>query len=296
MKTFLSNNYIYSHKGENRYARRFNRQLCRRFKKRGRKSYFVISNEVIEMYRCRDISAVDVTVYAVLCSFRREYDGVRVSQERIAHLSGIKSRKTISASVERLYRRGLIKNVIIETAKHWKKYKTSIYHLKQLPNSGYFFAPRHIFMQTCINPKMFALYFFMCRARSCEYEKSWNSYNDICRRLGYGKNQRSEIVKIIGELTATGLLKKTVRRIKGVFVDNIYRVAVFIESAVSAVQKKKMRPSDTGTHLLHKNSSTTIKKSDSVIILSYNCKDVKPLYVQGRLDLQTIYCQNALLL
>jgi hypothetical protein len=74
---------------------------------------------------------------------------------------------------------------------------------------------------------MYAMYFFMCRACSAEYCKSWNSFNDICDKLGYGRGQRSEVIRLIGSLVECGLLKKTVRRIKGVFVDNIYRIAGF---------------------------------------------------------------------
>jgi hypothetical protein len=40
------------------------------------------------------------------------------------------------------------------------------------------------------------------------------------------------VVKLIGSLADFGLIKKTVRRIKGVFVDNIYRICGFEESAV----------------------------------------------------------------
>jgi len=187
----------------------------------------VLPNEVIDLYRLREISAVDVAVYSALCSLRREYDGVRVSQKRLAFMCGIKSEKTIAASVHRLYLCGLIKNVIIETVNHWKKYKTSIYCLKPLPDSGFFFVPRQIFRMTRITPKMFAVYFFLCCANHCEYGKSWNSYGDLCVKMGFGKGQRSEVMRLIGELVERGLLKKTVRRIKGVYVDNIYRITGF---------------------------------------------------------------------
>jgi predicted transcriptional regulator len=189
-------------------------------------SYFVPPNEVIERYRTREISAIDVAVFAALCSLRREYNGVRVTQERLAFMCWI-TPKTVSASVHRLYKRGLIKNVIIETRQHWKKYKTTVYRLKDLPESGFFFVPRSIFLHTRITPKMYAVYFFMCKSRHSEYCKSWNSYGDVCDKLGFGKCQRSEVMRLIGSLVERGLITKTVRRIKGVFVDNIYRVCGF---------------------------------------------------------------------
>jgi len=192
-------------------------------------------NEVIEKYRTREITAVNVAVYAALCSLRREYDGVRVSQKRLAAMCGVKSEKTVAKSVERLYNSGLIVNIITPVTDNVKKYETSIYQLKLLPDSGFFLAPRAIFihtqiLQTPITPKMFAIYLFMCRACSTEYMKSWNSYNDIRENLGFCKGQKSEIMRLISRLVICGLLKKTVRQINGVFVDNIYRVTGYEEA------------------------------------------------------------------
>ena len=194
----------------------------RKIKKKGRASYFVLPNEVMEKYRNRAISAVDVAVYSALCSKRREYDGVRVSQKRIASMCGI-TEKTVSASVYRLYLCGLIKNVIIE--RNGMKYKTTVYQLESLPESGYFFVPRCIFRHTDISPKMFAVYIFLCCVQHNEYEKSWNSYSDLCEKMGFNKGQRSEVIRLIGNLSERGLIKKTVRKVNGKYVDNIYRVA-----------------------------------------------------------------------
>jgi predicted transcriptional regulator len=180
----------------------------------------------MERYRRREISAVDVAVYSALCSLRREFDGVRVGQKRLAIMCGI-TEKTVSASVFRLYSCGLTKNVIIE--RNGMKYKTTVYHLQSLPGSGYFFVPRCIFRYTGVSAKMFVMYIFMCKSRHFEYEKSWNSYSDLCEKMGFNKGQRSEVVRLIGGLVKCELLKKTVRRIKGVFVDNIYRIAGFNE-------------------------------------------------------------------
>jgi predicted transcriptional regulator len=194
----------------------------RKINKKGRASYFVLPNEVMERYRCREISAVDVAVYSALCSLRRELDGVRVSQKRLAFMCGI-TEKTVSASVFRLYSCGLIKNVIIE--RNGMKYKTSVYHLQSLPESGFFFVPRCIFRHADLSAKMFAVYVFLCCVQHNEYEKSWNSYSDLCEKMGFNKSQRSEVIRLIGSLVECGLIKKTVRKVNGGFVDNIYRVA-----------------------------------------------------------------------
>lgn len=188
------------------------------------KNYFVMPNELMELYQTRTISAVDVAVYAALCSLRRNCDGVRLSQRMIAITCNI-TPKTVAASVRRLYSCGLIANVITPTAKSAKKYETSVYQLKTLPDNDFFFAPRHILRQTDIKPKMFAVYFFLCCANHNEYGKSWNSYNDLCLKTGFGKGQRSEMIKLIGSLVELGLIEKTVRKIDGVYVDNIYRIS-----------------------------------------------------------------------
>jgi len=185
------------------------------------------------------------------------------------------SEKTVSVSAYRLYQAGLIVSVVTETVKRKIKYKTSVYILKPLPKSGFFFVPRRIFRHTRVTAKMFAVYCFMCRALSAEYGKSWNSYNDICAKLGFGKNQRSEVVKLIGELVEIGLIKKTVRRIKKVFADNIYRVVGYAEAVTEKPKQKEKRPDSNGTQSLYTNG-----KPLSTVIISPLRENVKPFYRQ----------------
>jgi hypothetical protein len=45
--------------------------------------------------------------------------------------------------------------------------------------------------------------------------------------MGFNRGQRSEVMRLIGSLAELELIKKTVRKIKGVYVDNIYRVCGF---------------------------------------------------------------------
>jgi predicted transcriptional regulator len=242
-----------------------------------RKSYFVMPCEAIEKYRTREISAVDLYVYAALCNLRREYDGVRVSQKRLAFMTEL-TPKTISVSVTRLYNSGLLTGVYtmgVDKKKPRYIKGVYVYRLKPLPVSGYFFVPRHIFFRTNITPKMFAVYLFMCKAFDHEYEKSWNSYNDICVKLGFGKNQRSEIVKLIGELTALGLIKKKVRRIKKIFVDNIYRIIGFAE----AVIEKEKRPVVAGTQFPYIANITASQPLPTDIVPPFR-ENVKHFYEQ----------------
>ncbi|MDR2532748.1 MAG: hypothetical protein LBC82_07905 [Oscillospiraceae bacterium] len=281
MKTRFFNDFINSHKGENRTNRRF----ATRFNRSNGKSYFVLSNEVIEMYRRRELSAIDIKVFSYLSSLRMHgFKGFRVGQKMIAFRCGI-TENTVRKSVYRLYNLGLIERVIIETREHCLiKFKTSVYTLQELPESGFFFIPRRIFFVS-LPPKMFTIYLFMCRARSFEYEKSWNSYNDIAARLGFGKGQRSEVVALIGGLVERGLIKKTVRRMNKVFVDNVYRVTDFKEAVLKRIWKNEKRSGVNGTLFSLNNISKTTKMPNTTIIISSFCGNVNPLYIQCRLDL-----------
>jgi predicted transcriptional regulator len=242
-----------------------------------KKNYFVMSDEILQLYRCREISAIDVRVYSYLCSLRIKYKGVQVSQRRIASICGI-TEKTVRKSVYRLFHSGLIERIIIETQKHKIKYKTSVYVLKPLPDSGFFFCSRFIFMNQ-ISHKAFAAYLFMCDSHSFEYGKSWNSYNDVCVQLGFGKNQRSEVVALIGELVMVGLVKKTIRKIKGIFVDNIYRVGEFDNIS----HKHRFKEKHPVTSRVQFKKSFEKKILTSVIIPPF-AENVKPHYMQCRFD------------
>lgn len=238
------------------------------------KSYFVLPDEVLQLYRNREISALDLRIYAYLCNLRREYNGVQVSQKRIAFICGVTA-KTVSKSVERLHKSGLIQDIIIETQKCKIKYKTAIYRLKSLPSSGYFFCQRQVF--SCrISHKEFAVYLFMCDAQSHEYGKSWNSYNEICERLGFGKWGRSEVVKLIGRLVEIGLLTKTVHRVKKVFVDNIYRVVGF-----AALFKKAPTNEKHPVMSRVQFTKTTLRKEfTSLVTIPHFRENVKPKFAQ----------------
>ena len=302
MKSRPTKSHIYYHNGDSRRDFRFDK----RFRKRDKKSYFALTNEVIVMYQSREISASDARVFAALCSLRRELigiridgdkvtygglgrqaDGVKISQAYLAKMCGL-TRKTISKSIDRLIDRGLIVGVCSESNRKRGYLKsTNVYILKPLPKRGFFLCPRTLFMHKLSN-KQFAVMLFMYRARSFEYEKSWNSYNDICRKLGFSENQRSEVVKIIGELVSMELIKKTVRKMKGVFVDNIYRVAGFATEVMRNVRKnhtKENRPSRKGAtspkNLVKKESHEKNYLINSIIPpLEEN---VNPLFMQLRL-------------
>jgi len=262
------------------------------------KSYFAVDNAILMLYQNRTILATDVCVYSYLCSRRKNglFNGVRVSQEKIAFYCGL-TRKTVAASIDRLMACGLITAVIHNIKKARKKYETSIYALKPLPKSGFILIPRFIFRfpiksiaQNTVTTKMFAIFVLMCKAQSFEYEKSWNSYSDICEKLGFSENQRSEIIKLIGRMETVGLIKKTVRRIKGVFVDNIYRIVGFVEAVIERKRKRRSGClAATGTSFVFR--ADRIINSNHIIkpILSRKSLLVKPPPKKFFLQLSLFY-------
>ena len=243
------------------------------FKKKSKvTNYFVMPNEAIEKFAARELSTYDVTIFSALCSLRRELKGIRiikgkavycgtgglsnavqVAQSMLARMTGI-APKTVREAISRLHAAGLIKGVILtDEPKKKKAYmkSTNIYILKPLPSSGFFFAPRNIFMHSrstyegSLKPRDFVMFYFMCYAQSNEYRKSWNSYNDICKRLGYSKDERSKVVASVGKLVALGVINKKARKINGGNVDNIYRVfaiGVINNGNISKRDKRKVAP------------------------------------------------------
>lgn len=226
------------------FDRRTNRRFSAKLKHRNRKSYFTLPNTIIEMYASREISEVDIRVYAYLSSLSMRdfngYTGVKVTQKRIAARCEI-TENTVSASTNRLIKAGLIKIFAVEHGGYKSKRKkyikeTYIYNLQPLPESGFFFCSRNVF--NCSMPhKMFTVYLFFCRSHNIEYGMSWNSFNDICLKLGFGKNQRSEVIALIDGLVKRGLIKKTKRRVKKAYVDNIYRILGLAEIIIKKNQE-----------------------------------------------------------
>ena len=166
MKAITSNNFINSHAGERRADRRFAEQFSFRRRGKTKKNYFVLSNEIIEMHRNRKatkISAVDVIIFSYLSSLTmcdyNGYKGVKVTQKKIALRCGV-TEATVSKSVGRLYKAGFITNVITEIRKHsLKRFKTSIYSLKPLPERLLFLpAPNFLLLHAAEDVRDISFY------------------------------------------------------------------------------------------------------------------------------------------
>jgi hypothetical protein len=269
-------------------------------------NYFVMPNECIELFAARKIRTTDVSVFAALCSQRHNFqgvcvnqfgkstygntrimcNGVQVAQSILANMAGVVS-KTVQSSIERLCTVGLIIDVIPgekpkKSAPHIKP--VNIYRLKPLSTSGFFFAPRSVFMHSrsvyegSLKTRDLTAFFFMCMAQSQEYGKSWNSYNDICARLGYSKNQRSRVIKMIDKLVAVGTLNKKVRKINGKFADNIYRVSGIGQATNNGNAPKQRKRKVAPPRATNQKTSKTKVVEPNKLIISRTCQNVNRFF------------------
>jgi hypothetical protein len=107
-----------------------------------------------------------------------------------------------------------------------------------------------------MKPRDFAAYADYCHAQNYEYGKSWNSYKNLCERLGFRADHvRSKVIAIVKKLTGSGLLDKKTRKIfvgkfrnrAQIFVKNLYAVAGFAREILRKIWKfgafrRKNRP------------------------------------------------------
>jgi predicted transcriptional regulator len=220
------------------------RQLIRwQERNKGKKSYFAAPTEIFALYKTRVIFAIDVRLIAYMYSCCIGGNAVKITKERIARRCGI-CVNTVAASVKRLKAAGLIEHIEKKIRKGVvKKFGTTTYRLKPLPESGFFLCEREK-LRAAVTPKQFAIYLSACHMQNFEYDKFWNSYNDISVRLGFGKTARSEVMRLVKGLVQLGLLKKKVRKTankncKYVYVDNLYNVVDFAKKVLRKVWKPK---------------------------------------------------------
>jgi predicted transcriptional regulator len=200
-----------------------------------RPNYFALTVEVLELSARGLLLENSVRVIAFLHSRKASHnEGVAISQEAIGEACGIKSPQTVRRCLDELKEHGLI-TWEEEFGEHPKGryYKPiHVYGLKKVPKRGYILIPRDVFllMHKFTTKKDFVVYLFKLHAQWHEAGVSWNSYNDICDRIGCKKkNQRSRVMKCIKTLTNLGLSVKTKRQAstekgKLKYIDNIYRV------------------------------------------------------------------------
>jgi len=217
-------NSFYLYKGKNRsYKRTFQSN-----------SYVRIPAALLEMKQSGILSGNEISVCAFLLSVQsaskavNNFNGIQVSRTRIALSCGITAR-TVGNILKKLESMELIHIYRDE----WNgKRKSNVYVIGEPLldlSGGFFYVPRKIFKKG-LEPKQLIVYFLLCHAQDYEYSRSWNSYNDMARRL---RMNRGEVIKLITQLESAGYIAKKRRKIKergkgDCYADNRYSVTWLI--------------------------------------------------------------------
>jgi len=194
-------------------------------------SYVKIPASLLEFKQNGVLSSNELSVCAFLLSVQSAseavngFKGVQVSRNRIALSCGVGTARTVGNIIKKLEGLGLIK---IHHDLWNGKRQSNVYVISELLldlSGGFFYVPRKIFKQG-FSPKLLMVYFLLCHAQNYEYSRSWNSYNDMARRL---RMNRADIIQLISRLEGAGYVSKKRRTVKqpgkgAYYVDNGYTV------------------------------------------------------------------------
>jgi hypothetical protein len=249
--------------------------------------YFTLPNEILD----GELNPREIAILSVLyCFSKRFYNAdeptaysVQVAQTTLAYYTGL-SRNTVAKYTNSLYEKGFILDIIQDERPHEvKKYgQSSVYELKPLPESGFFFAPKDIFSFQ-LSPKLLAFYLRFCRDEDSIERLQWNSINDLWDKASNIFHvAKSVLISMIRELTKLNLITKTKRRPvnkngKWIWIDNVYRLVQFAAGKiVKKMKNKKISP--LSREDLPKNSSTTnkeVERNNDYNRLHYNHYNTK---------------------
>lgn len=171
------------------------------------------------------LNATELMVLAAVYSLRSRsiHKGVkyvRVNQQTIATLCGLKSTKTVSKAIDKLRRLEYIKR-IDRYYDDYKKLGTYVYAIPVIKGRAFFFVNRR-FLRYGLTAAQTRMYLYCCKCADSRSKRFWNSYNDICSALHL---KRSAVVQTLKELVSVGLIKKyRVRKKDGSYSDNHYKV------------------------------------------------------------------------
>ena len=175
---------------------------------------------------------------------------VKIKQQTVCELTGIKCLKTVSKAINVLADLGIIK---------WKKrskkantdklgaYKYGLAAVK----GTYTLVDRKIFKKG-LKAAEIKMYLFICKCIDRQKQLCWNSYNDIAQKLSMS---RSRVIELIRLLTSKGLIiAKRVKNKAGGDIDNHYKLA----SLNKKVKIKKRKPTVFTASLTFQNTFKNI--------------------------------------
>ena len=132
------------------------------------------------------LNATELMVLAAVYSLRSRsiHKGVkyvRVNQQTIATLCGLKSTKTVSKAIDKLRRLEYIKR-IDRYYDDYKKLGSYVYAIPVIRGRAFFFVNRH-FLRFGLTAAQTRMYLYCCKCADSRSMRFWNSYNDICSAL-----------------------------------------------------------------------------------------------------------------
>lgn len=232
---------------------------------------FIMPNDVFNA----PLNATELTVLAAVYSLRsrsiskgRKY--IKVNQQTIATLCGLKSTKTVSKAINKLCRLGFIER-IDRYYEDYKKLGSYVYTIPVIKGRAFFFVSRRMF-KFKLSAAQTRMYLFFCKCADSRSKRFWNSYNDICRSLGL---KRSAVIKTVSELIKIGLVKRyKVTKRNGSYSDNHYKVMIWkLPKRIIKRKKKRSRFAPGFSH-----SSICVKLFYSFII-NHKSKNVNTLRI-----------------
>ena len=202
-----------------------------------------------------NLSSAETAVAAALYSIHSAATGVdshivKIKQQTICELTGIKCLKTVSKAINTLVGVGIIK---------WKKrskkantdklgaYKYGLTAVK----GTYTLVDRKIFRRG-LKAAEIKMYLFICKCIDRHKQLCWNSYNDIARKLSMS---RSRVIELIQMLTSKGIIiAKRVKNKAGGDVDNHYILADLNKK----IKIKRRKPTVFTASLTFKNTKNIL--------------------------------------
>lgn len=187
------------------------------------------------------LTATELMVLAAVYSLRSRsvYKGrkyVKVNQQTIASICGIKTTKTVSKAIGKLCRLGYIMR-IDRYHDGINRLGSYVYTIPEIKGRAFFFVSRRIF-KFQLSAAQTRMFLFFCKCADSRSKRFWNSYNDICRSLGL---KRSAVIKTVSELIKIGLIKRyKVTKRNGSYSDNHYKVMIW-KMPKRKIKRKKRR-------------------------------------------------------
>ena len=221
------------------------------------------------------LTATELMVLAAVYSLRSRsvYKGrkyVKVNQQTIASICGIKTTKTVSKAIGKLCRLGYIMR-IDRYYDDINRLGSYVYTIPEIKGRAFFFVSRRIF-KFQLSAAQTRMFLFFCKCADSRSKRFWNSYNDICLTLNL---KRSAVIKTVSELIHLGLIKKySVKKKDGSYSDNHYKV---IALKPPRIRRKRKRRSRLALDFSH--AKNTCVYSSIKYILNHKSKKVNTLRI-----------------